>query len=170
MVPTNQTLVFHIPQVVAVAEAVKAGLNIGKKNGVDYTMWRSVITIMIGRFEGMPQFEESAKEAGIELTDELKRWSGVAIAKKAHKILNDPANGYSSKLLLCSARPGPKEDEVLHVEKVAGGNHYAVAGIYPAVHDSVGFLHLLFKAAFKLSRSDQQGSYYGGTYTHRAEQ
>ena len=121
-IPTNETLVFHIPQVVAVAEAVKAGLEIGKKNGIDYTKWRSVITIMIGRFEGMPEFKESAKEAGIELTEELLRWSGIAIAKRAHEILNDPSNGYNSKLLLCSARPGPGESNVYHVEKVAGGN------------------------------------------------
>jgi transaldolase len=121
-IPTNETLVFHIPQVVVVAEAVKAGLETGRKNGVDYTKWRSVITIMIGRFEGMPEFEKSAKDSGIELTEELKRWSGIAIAKKAHKILNDPSNGYSSKLLLCSARPGPGEGNVYHLEKVAGGN------------------------------------------------
>ena len=77
---------------------------------------------MIGRFEERPEFEESARQAGIELTEELKRWSGIAIAKKAHRILNDPANGFSSKLLLCSARPGPGEGNVYHIEKVAGGN------------------------------------------------
>ena len=121
-IPTNETLVFHIPQVVAVAEAVKKGLETGKRNLVDYSQWRSVITIMIGRFEGMPEFEESASSVGVELTEELKRWSGIAIAKKAHKILNDPSNGYSSKLLLCSARPGPGEGNVYHIEKVAGGN------------------------------------------------
>jgi len=121
-IPTNETLVFHIPQVAAVAEAVKAGLENGRKNKVDYSQWRSVITIMIGRFEERPEFEESARSAGIELTEELKRWSGIAIAKKAHQILNDPSNGYSSKLLLCSARPGPGEGNVYHIEKVAGGN------------------------------------------------
>lgn len=121
-IPTNETLVFHIPQVVAVAEAVKKGLETGKRNLVGYSQWRSVITIMIGRFEGMPEFEESAASVGIELTEELKRWSGIAIAKKAHKILNDPSNGYNSKLLLCSARPGPGEGNVYHIEKVAGGN------------------------------------------------
>ena len=121
-IPTNETLVFHIPQVVAVAEAVKKGLETGKRNGVDYSQWRSVITIMIGRFEGMPEFIQSAESAGIELTEELKRWSGIAIAKKAHSILNDPSNGYSSKLLLCSARPGPGEGNIYHIEKVAGGN------------------------------------------------
>lgn len=121
-IPTNETLVFHIPQVVEVAKSVKEGLKIGKANGVDYRKWRSVITIMIGRFEERPEYEASAKEAGIELTDELKRWSGIAIAKKAHKILNDSSRGFSSKLLICSARPGPGPDEVLHVEKLAGGN------------------------------------------------
>ncbi len=121
-IPTNETLVFHIPQVVAVAEAVKKGFLTGKRNGVDYSQWRSVITIMIGRFEGMPEFSESAASVGIELTDELKRWSGIAIAKRAHSILNDPSNGYSSKLLLCSARPGPGEGNIYHIEKVAGGN------------------------------------------------
>lgn len=121
-IPTNETLVFHIPQVVAVAEAVKKGLETGKRNLVDYSQWRSVITIMIGRFEGMPEFTESAASVGIELTEELKRWSGIAIAKKAHKILNDPSNGYNSKLLLCSARPGPGEGNIYHIEKVAGGN------------------------------------------------
>ena len=121
-IPTNETLVFHIPQVVAVAEAVKKGLETGKRNLVDYSQWRSVISIMVGRFEGMPEFEESAASVGIELTEELKRWSGIAIAKKAHKILNDPSNGYNSKLLLCSAMSGPGEGNVYHLEKVAGGN------------------------------------------------
>ncbi|MCK5567538.1 MAG: transaldolase [Actinomycetia bacterium] len=121
-IPTNETLVFHIPQVVAVAEAVKKGLETGKRNGVDYSKWRSVITIMIGRFEGMPEFSQSAASVGIELTEELKRWSGIAIAKRAHTILNDPSNGYNSKLLLCSARPGPGEGNIYHIEKVAGGN------------------------------------------------
>lgn len=121
-IPTNETLVFHVPQVVAVAEAVKAGLENGRKNKVDYSKWRSVITIMIGRFEERPEFEESARSVGMELTEELKRWSGIAIAKKAHQILNDPSNGYSSKLLLCSARPGPGDGNIYHIEKVAGSN------------------------------------------------
>ena len=120
-VPTNSTLVFNVPGAVQVAKAVKRGLEIGKSWDVDYSQWRSVITIMIGRFEERPQFAESARSAGIELTEELKRWSGIAIAKKAHSILTDSKNGYSSKLLLCSARPGPGEGNVYHIEKVAGG-------------------------------------------------
>jgi len=121
-IPTNETLVFHVSQVVAVAEAVKAGLEIGRANGVDFSKWKSVITIMIGRFEERPEYEQSAKDVGVELTEELKRWTGIAIAKKAHSILTDSLSEYSSKLLLCSARPGPGPDNVYHVEKVAGGN------------------------------------------------
>jgi len=121
-IPTNSTLVFNVPGAMQVAKAVKRGYEIGKGWGVDYTQWRSVITIMIGRFEGRPQFAQSAKSVGIELTEELARWAGIAIAKKAHGLLNDPKNGYRSKLLLCSARPGPGEGNVYHIEKVAGGN------------------------------------------------
>lgn len=121
-IPTNATLVFNVPNTMQVAKAVKKGHEIGSQWGVDYSQWRSVITIMIGRFEERPQFAESAKSAGIELTEELKRWAGIAIAKKACKLLNDENNGYLSKLLLCSARPGPGLENVYHIEKVSGGN------------------------------------------------
>jgi len=120
-IPTNSTLVFNVPGAMQVAKAVKKGYEIGSAWGVDFTQWRSVITIMIGRFEGMPAFKESAQSVGIELTEELARWSGIAIAKKAHALLTDAKNGYKSKLLLCSARPGPGEGNVYHIEKVAGG-------------------------------------------------
>lgn len=121
-IPTNSTLIFNVPGAIQVAKAVKRGYETGSAWGVDYSQWRSVITIMIGRFEGRPQFAESAKSAGIELTEELTRWAGIAIAKKAHELLTDPANGYRSKLLLCSARPGPGVGNIYHIEKVAGGN------------------------------------------------
>ena len=121
-IPTNATLVFNVPGAMEVAKAVKRGYKTGQENGVDFGNWRSVITIMIGRLEGMPEYVESARTAGIELTEELQRWTGIAIAKKAHKLLNDKGNGYKSKLLLCSARSGPGEGNVYHLEKVAGGN------------------------------------------------
>jgi transaldolase len=121
-IPTNSTLVFDVPQAIAVAEAVKKGHEMGMAKGVDYTKWRSVITIMLARFEDMPEFKESAKSVGIELTDELKRWSGIAVAKKALSILGDPSKGYLSKLLLCSSRIGPTPDVVYHIEKIAGAD------------------------------------------------
>lgn len=121
-IPTNSTLVFNVPQAIAVAEAVKKGHELGKSKGVDYSKWRSVITIMLARFEDMAEYKESAKSVGIELTDELKRWSGIALAKKALSILDDPKNNYTSKLLLCSTRIGPTADVVYHIEKIAGAN------------------------------------------------
>ena len=121
-IPTNSTLVFNVPEAIAVAEAVKKGHELGISKGVDYSKWRSVITIMLARFEDMPEFKESAKSVGIELTDELKRYSGIAVAKKALGILDDPKNNYLSKLLLCSSRIGPTPDVVYHIEKQAGAN------------------------------------------------
>ena len=121
-IPTNSTLVFNVPEAIAVAEAVKKGHELGISKGVDYSKWRSVITIMLARFEDMPEFKESAKSVGIELTDELKRYSGIAVAKKALSILDDPKNNYLSKLLLCSSRIGPTPDVVYHIEKQAGAN------------------------------------------------
>ncbi|MHB1275171.1 MAG: transaldolase family protein, partial [Candidatus Humimicrobiaceae bacterium] len=96
-IPTNSTLVFNVPQAIAVAEAVKKGHELGKSKGVNYSKWRSVITIMLARFEDMPEYRESAKSVGIELTDELKRYSGIALAKKALSILGNPKNNYMSK-------------------------------------------------------------------------
>jgi transaldolase len=121
-IPTNSTLVFNVPEAIAVAQAVKKGHELGMSKGVDYSKWRSVITIMLARFEDMPEYKESAKSVGIELTDELKRYSGIAVAKKALSILDDPKNNYLSKLLLCSSRIGPTPDVVYHIEKQAGAN------------------------------------------------
>ncbi len=120
-ISTNATVCFTMPQILAVAEAVRRGKAIGEANGVDYSQWRSVITLMLGRFEGSPVFAEQAAEAGVELTEEVLRWSGLAIAKKSIRILEQ--EGYESKLLLCSSRPGPEVDgklKVWHIEKLAG--------------------------------------------------
>jgi len=138
-IPTNSTLVFNVPEAVAVAKTVKKGYELGKSKGVDYSKWRSVITIMLARFEDMPEFRESAKSAGIELTDELKRWSGIAVAKKALSILGDPKNNYMSKLLLCSTRIGPTPDVVYHIEKIAGAN--MVFTINPEMIDNFNKLY-----------------------------
>lgn len=122
-VPTNATLCFNMPQIMAVAQAVKRGKEIGENRGVDYSGWRSVITIMIGRFEDAKIFAEQAEERGIELTEEIKRWSGLAVTKKAYKILAE--RNYPSKLLIASSRVSPVvngRQEIWHLEKLAGGN------------------------------------------------
>ncbi len=122
-VPTNATLCFNMPQIRAVAEAVRRGKEIGESRGVDYSGGRSVITIMIGRYEDAKIFAEQAEERGIELTEEMKRWAGLAIAKKACKVLVE--RKYPSKLLIASSRVSPVvngRQEIWHLEKLAGGN------------------------------------------------
>lgn len=121
-ISTNATVCFTVPQILAVAEAVRVGKEIGQANGVDYTQWRSVITMMLGRFEEAKEFKEQAAAVGVDLDDlAVRHWAGLAVCKKALKILAQ--KGYESKLLLCSARPGPTVDnkvKVWHIEKMAG--------------------------------------------------
>ena len=119
-VPTNATLVFTLPQILAVAEAVKGGREVGECHGTDYSQWRSVITLMMARFEEREEVAQQAQEAGFELTEELMRWSGIAIMKKAYHLLRE--REYPSKLLLASSRVGPEEGQILHVEETAGAN------------------------------------------------
>ncbi|MHB1127311.1 MAG: transaldolase family protein [Bacillota bacterium] len=129
-IPTNATLVFTVSQIMQVAMAVKKGLEIGRQNGLDFSKWRSVITIMVGRFEENPQFAEQASQLGIELDERLKRWAGIANAKKAYRLLTE--GDYPSKLLLASTRVSPKVDgrqEIWHLEKLAGAS--LVFTLYP---------------------------------------
>lgn len=131
-IPTNSTLVFSVPQILRVAEAVKLGLKLARENGVDLSKWRSVITMMLGRFEEAKEFQRQAEERGIKLDDTLKRWAGIAVFRKAYKLLKE--RGYESKLLAASMRTGPiigGKERVWHLEKLAGGD--VVLTIFPNV-------------------------------------
>ncbi len=131
-IPTNATLVFTVPQLVGVAEAVKKGIELARANGVDLSRWRSVVTMMLGRFEDAKQMAADAEKAGVELTEADKRWAGVAIFKKAYKIFKE--RGYESKLLAASMRLGPTIDgkqRIWHLEKLAGGD--VVLTIFPNI-------------------------------------
>jgi transaldolase len=50
-IATNCTLAYTVPQFVAVAEQVQAGLREARTNDVDLTGWRSVVTHMSARWE-----------------------------------------------------------------------------------------------------------------------
>jgi len=135
-IPTNATLTFALSQLVAVAESVKRGLRRARAAAVDLAMWRSVVTMMLGRFEDHPVFEEQARAAGVELTVEKKRLSGIAIFKKACRIFRE--RGYESKMLAASMRTGPKMDgreKVWHLEHLAGGN--IVLTVFPNVFEGL---------------------------------
>lgn len=113
-VPVNVTSCFCVPQVVHVARAIKRGVEKGKIRGIDYSGWRSVITMMIGRWEASPELD--AQNIGISLTEEELRWFGILMAKRAVEevqALNAPA-----KVLVCSTRKGP-EKAYLHLEELS---------------------------------------------------
>lgn len=123
-IATNNTLSFVLPQFIACANAVKEGLEIAKRNTVDLTKWRSVITDMMARYGDLGGLQEKGREIGIELSEAEVRWAEVAIIKKAHKIIKE--RKYPSKMLACSMRISPpienKKAAVWHLEKIAGGN------------------------------------------------
>lgn len=131
-VPTNATLVFTLPQMIQVAEAVRRGLTRARANGIDLSRWRSVCTMMLGRFEDAKPMKAQAAERGIELTESDIRWAGPAVFKKAYRLYQE--RGYESKCLAASMRLGPTEEgrqTVRHLEELAGGD--VVATIFPNI-------------------------------------
>jgi transaldolase len=116
-IPTNATLTFSLSQVLAVAEAVKRGLAEARKNGVDLAGFRSVVTLMLGRLEDSRAFKAEAEAKGESLSEEERRWAGLAAFKKALRLFQE--RGYESKLLAASMRKGPGT-AIWHLEKLAG--------------------------------------------------
>lgn len=120
-ISTNCTSAYTVPQFIAAAEAVQAGLLEARSHNVDLTGWRSVVTYMSARWEGAAEFEHQAAEQGLALSPEDRRWAGVAIFKQAYRIFRERA--YPSKMLICSLRLGPVVDGVTrcwHLEETAG--------------------------------------------------
>jgi transaldolase len=122
-ISTNNTLSFIVPQLVDCAESVKRGLEKAKKNGVDLSKWRSVITHMEGRFGDLGGLRDAAAEQGIELSEGEVRQAELAIFKKAYKYLED--NNLPSKMLSCSLKIGPTvngQKRIWHLEEKTGAN------------------------------------------------
>jgi len=120
-ISTNNTLTFILPQLVDCAESVKRGLETAKKNGVDLSKWRSVITHMESRYGDLGGLRDAAAEQGIELSDGDVRQAELAIFKKAYKYLED--NNLPSKMLSCSLRMGPTvngQERIWHLEEKTG--------------------------------------------------
>jgi transaldolase len=122
-ISTNNTLAFTLPQIMDGAKSVKQGLQIAKKNNVDLSQWRSVLTDMEARYGDLGGLREFGKEKGIELSDGDVRWAELAIFKKAYNLVKE--RGYASKMLSCSLRVGPMIDDSLklwHLEEIAGAD------------------------------------------------
>jgi len=122
-IATNNTLTFVLPQLMACARAVKEGLEIAKRDGVDLTRWRSVITHMTARYGDLGDLKKEADQLGIELTEADVRWAELAIFKKAYRLVRE--GNYASKMLICSMRISPTlngKKHCWHLEKLAGGD------------------------------------------------
>jgi len=122
-ISTNNTLTFVLPQLMACAKAVKEGLEIAKRNGVDLTRWRSVITHMMARYGDLGDLRKEADSLKIDLQESDIRWAELAIFKKAYRLVK--TGGYPSKMLICSMRISPilnGKKHCWHLEKLAGGD------------------------------------------------
>src|SRR4030066_810509 len=122
-ISTNNTLTFVLPQLMACAKAVKEGLEIAKRNGVDLTRWRSVITHMSARYGDLGDRRKEGESLKIDLSEADTRWAERAIFKKAYRLVKE--GNYLSKMLICSMRISPVLDgksHCWHLEKLAGGN------------------------------------------------
>ena len=150
-IPTNNTLTFILPQLMDCANTVKRGLEIARKNGVDLSKWRSVITHMEGRYGNLGGLKGFAAEEGIELSDGEIRMAELAIFKKAYKYLKD--NDMPSKMLSCSLIVGPtvdSQDRIWHLEEKAGAD--IVVTCPPKFIDQVLFLPGVEKISFENDR------------------
>jgi transaldolase len=122
-ISTNNTLTFILPQLMTCAKAVKEGVAIAKKNGVDLTRWRSVITHMTARYGDLGDLRKEADALGIEISEADVRWAELAIFKKAYRLVKE--RNYPSKMLICSMRVSPiinGKKHTWHLEKLAGGD------------------------------------------------
>ena len=122
-IATNNTLTFVLPQLMDCAKSVQRGLEKARKNHVDLSRWRSVITHMEARYGDLGGLRDFAGKKGIELSEGEVRLAELAIFKKAYRLLKE--NNYPSKLLSCSLRVGPEVDGILRLwhleEKVGAG-------------------------------------------------
>jgi transaldolase len=122
-ISTNTTVCFTLPQILASANAAMEGIKIAEKNKVDLSRWRAVITMMIGRLTEQRALDVQAERRSIQLSWQDKHWFGIAVFRRAYRLLTD--GGYASKLLACSMRVGPLVAGKMRfwdVEKLAGGD------------------------------------------------
>jgi len=122
-VSTNTTTCFHLPQILASANATAQGLEIAKKNGVSLANHKAVITMMIGRLTERKQLVEQAARRGMEMTFADRHWFGIAVFRRAYKMLME--SGSPCKMLACSVREGPLVAGKMRfwdIEEIAGGD------------------------------------------------
>lgn len=121
-IATNTTVCFTLPQILASANAAMEGIRLAEQNKVDLSRWRAVITMMIGRLTENEALDVQAARKNIRLSWQDKRWFGIAVFRRAYRMLSE--GGYASKMLACSMRHGPLVAGKMRfwdIEKLAGG-------------------------------------------------
>ena len=123
-IATNNTLSFTVPQFVACMEAVQSGLEKARKNKVDLSRWRSVITHMSARYGALGDLKSQADARRIDLSEAEIRWAELLIFKRAYRMLQE--RKHPSKMLMCSMRISPPMSDgsqaSWHIEKIAGSD------------------------------------------------
>ena len=123
-IATNNTLSFTVPQFVACMEAVQSGLEKARKNKVDLSRWRSVITHMSARYGALGDLKAQADARKIDLSEAEIRWAELLIFKRAYRMLQE--RKHPSKMLMCSMRISPPMSDgsqaSWHIEKIAGSD------------------------------------------------
>ena len=123
-IATNNTLSFTVPQFRACMEAVQKGLEKAKKDKVDLSRWRSVITHMSARYGTLGDLKAQADSRGMELSEVDIRWAELSIFKRAYQTLQEKK--HPSKMLMCSMRISPPMNDgsqaSWHIEKIAGSD------------------------------------------------
>ena len=123
-IATNNTLSFTVPQFVACMDAVQSGLEKARKNKVDLSAWRSVITHMSARYGALGDLKAQADARKIDLSEAEIRWAELLIFKRAYRMLQE--RKHPSKMLMCSMRISPPMSDgsqaSWHIEKIAGSD------------------------------------------------
>ena len=111
-VSLNATVCFTVPQAVAVAEAVEAGLKRRAAENLPTEHIVSVCTIMVGRLDDW--MKVCAEKQKLVPTPGTLDWAGVACMKHAYKIFNEAK--YRTRLLAAAYR------NHLHWSEFIGGD------------------------------------------------
>jgi len=99
-VSINATVSFTVPQSLAVAEAVKRGLEKREASGEDISTMSPVCTIMVGRVDDW--LKVVANKENVIVDPEALEWAGVAVMKRAYEIYRE--RGYRTRLLAAAYR------------------------------------------------------------------
>ena len=99
-VSVNATVSFTVPQALAVAEAVEAGLRRREAEGLDVATMGPVCTIMVGRLDDW--MKASAERRRVVLDPGYYEWAGVAALKRAYGLYVE--RGYRTRLLSAAFR------------------------------------------------------------------